>query len=77
VKTLGSSTGSVRTDEQTEIARFFTDSPVRMWNQAFREIAEEARLFAVLNMAGADAHIGCWDDEDGLEIIYEVDAKHR
>jgi hypothetical protein len=72
VKTLGALTGSGRTDAQTLQARFYSANPLPMMNRAFREISvaeglslvEEARLFAMLGMAGADALIGCWDDKD-------------
>ena len=43
-----------------------------MFNRAFRELAtsegldlvEQARLFAMLNVSGADAAIACWDDKE-------------
>ena len=45
--------------------------PVELWNRTFRAIAaaegltlaEEARLFAMLNIASADGFISCWDDK--------------
>ena len=71
VKDLGSASSVARTTEQTAIARFYTDHATAMWNRTFRTIAEnedltlaeEARLFAMLNMAGADSLIGCWDSK--------------
>jgi vanadium-dependent haloperoxidase-like protein len=71
VKELGSLEGSSRTPEQTALADFYTVSPVELWNRTFRAIAvekglrlaEEARLFAMLNTAGADGLISCWDDK--------------
>jgi hypothetical protein len=72
VKSLGSnSPASPRTPEQTAIALFFTDRPDVLWNRTFRGIAheqrlslaEEARLFAMLNTAGADGLISCWNDK--------------
>jgi hypothetical protein len=70
VKTLGSIT-SVRSAEQDAITQFFIVNPVEMYNRAFRTLAaeeglttiEQARLFAMLNMAGADALINCTDDK--------------
>jgi hypothetical protein len=58
-----------RTPEQDAIARFHTYHPLVVFNRAFREIAEaqeltlaeEARLFAMLNMAAADGAISCWN----------------
>lgn len=72
VKALGSTT-SVRDPRQQALAEFFTNTshPTWMINRAFRQIAinqrltlvEQARLFAMLNLAGADSAIGCWDDK--------------
>ena len=71
VMTLGSLTGSSRTQAQTDIANFFQPNPVELFNRNFRTIAErnglsvadEARLFGMLNLAGADAFISCWNDK--------------
>jgi hypothetical protein len=70
VKTLGS-IDSVRSPEQEAIAQFFTVNTAEHYNRTFRTIAvdeglttsEQARLFAMLNMAGADALIGCHADK--------------
>jgi hypothetical protein len=67
----GTTTPTLRTPEQTAMARFFAVNPVELFNRTFRgiagaeglSVAEQARLFAMLNMAGADALIGCWDDK--------------
>jgi hypothetical protein len=74
VKALGgdAATGSARTPAQTALAQFYIPNPVEMWNRTFRGIAvdqgltmvEHARLFATLNLAGADALINCWDDKE-------------
>ena len=53
------------------MALFFSNNPVELYNRTFRGIAsaeglsdaEQARLFVMLNMAGADGAIGCWDDK--------------
>lgn len=71
VKSLGALNGSSRTDEQTALAFFYTDHAVAMWNRTFRVIAgqqglsesDEARLFGMLNLAGADSLIGFWDSK--------------
>jgi hypothetical protein len=60
-----------RTAEQDAVARFYNVNLVELFNRAFREIAEdrgltladEARLFAMLNLATADAVINCWDEK--------------
>jgi hypothetical protein len=61
--------GLRRTPEQTEIARFWTDNTVGQYNRALRNLANEralstaqsARLFAMSDLAGADAMITCWN----------------
>jgi len=71
VKQLGSATGSTRSVAQQAIADFYTPNPVELFNRTFRTIAEardlsvaeEARLFGMLNLAGADALISCWNDK--------------
>lgn len=72
VKLLGSAT-SVRTPAQQAVTDFFpnTTNPIEMFNRTFRTIAmnkkltlvEQARLFAMLNLAGADSLIACWADK--------------
>ena len=72
VKALGALNGSTRTTAQTQLATFFSVSPVGIMNRAFREIAaarglstaDQARLFARTSMGGADAFINCWDDKE-------------
>jgi membrane-associated phospholipid phosphatase len=74
VKQLGAAVGSTRTEEQTEIALFWadgagTETPPGHWNNIAQIIAaaqgstleENARLFALLNIAMADAAICAWD----------------
>jgi hypothetical protein len=71
-KSLGSSTSTTRTLEQTDLARFYSANPLPMMHRAFRDIAtakglsitRAARLFGMLSMSEADAAIGCWDDKD-------------
>jgi VCPO second helical-bundle domain len=63
IKAYGALTGSVRTDEQTAIAKFWSANVVRQYNRVGREIAdgrglgllETARLAAMVNLVGADA----------------------
>ena len=74
VKELGAAVGSTRTEEQTEIALFWadgggTETPPGHWNSIAQIIAaaqdntleQNARLFALLNIAMADAAICAWD----------------
>jgi hypothetical protein len=74
VKQLGAAVGSTRTPEQSLIALFWadgagTETPPGHWNSIAQEVADEletplvekARLFALLNVAMADAAICAWD----------------
>ena len=74
VKELGALVGSTRTEDQTEIALFWadgagTETPPGHWNSIAQIIGaaqgntleENARLFALLNIAMADAAICSWD----------------
>jgi hypothetical protein len=71
VKALGGLVNSARTAEQTDLAYFFSDNYVVLWNRALRDIAvtylnnigDSARLFALVTMAMADAGITSWDSK--------------
>jgi hypothetical protein len=72
VKALGALHGSARTAQQTDLAYFYNDNYFTQWNRVLRGVAEQridkigdsARLFALANMAGADALITCWDSKN-------------
>ena len=74
VKALGAAAGSARTSEQDTIALFWadgagTETPPGHWNTIAQGLAirsgttidQNARLFALLNIAMADAAICAWD----------------
>jgi hypothetical protein len=69
VKAIGSLTSSTRTAFQTEVAKFWNGNTPLFWNRIALTMAarrdttllENARLFALLNVAMADAAIACWD----------------
>ncbi|MGH7288164.1 MAG: vanadium-dependent haloperoxidase, partial [Myxococcota bacterium] len=76
VKDFGVATESMRTPDQTEIGIYWAydgtrglGPPPRLYNQIVRGIAEQmdndvvenARLFALVNLAMADAGIACWE----------------
>jgi membrane-associated phospholipid phosphatase len=74
VKDLGRADSTTRTAEQTQIARFWNDAlgtafAMGYWNRIAAQVAtdqglslvQDARVFALLNIAEADAHIACWD----------------
>jgi hypothetical protein len=69
VKALGSLNSTARTPDQTALAVFYSDNFLTLWERTLRSIAsanidnigDSARLFALANMASADAIIGAWD----------------
>ena len=69
VKLMGAKNSTARTTEQTAVARFWLISGIVTDNAAARQVAvakgtsvtDNARIFALLNMAGADAYIACWE----------------
>jgi len=71
VKEVGSLTSTIRTPDQTDAAIFWQDHAHALFNRIFRtlavsqqlDIVDSARLFAMENLAGADASIGCWNDK--------------
>lgn len=84
---LGGSDSRERTGEQTQIAQFWSDfsytaTPPGHWNSIARVAAldrklsleENARLFALLNIALADAAIACWDAKYAYDFWRPVTA---
>ena len=71
VRAIGGSKSATRTAEQSEIARFWYESSPRGWNRIAREVAsprqfdawENARLFALVNLAMADGFIAGFEDK--------------
>jgi membrane-associated phospholipid phosphatase len=87
VKALGRATGSSRTADQTEIALFWadgagTETPPGHWNHIAQDVAaaqgntldQNARLFALLNLAMADAAICAWDAKYAYDFWRPVTA---
>ena len=88
VKALGAKNSTVRTAEQTQIAQFWaydrpdTFRPPGQWNQIAEEVAlkqgntleENARLFALLNIAEADAGITAWDAKYTYDQLRPITA---
>jgi hypothetical protein len=85
VKALGAALGSSRSPDQQALAQFYTVHPVELFNRTFRDISaaaqlsvvEEARLFAMLNLAGADSLINCWDDKAHWSFWRPITAIHE
>jgi hypothetical protein len=70
-KNYGALNNSLRTPEQTEIGLFYTEHTGAQYNRIFRQfalsqnlpVADNARLFAMLYLAGADSLIAGWDSK--------------
>lgn len=82
VKTLGARVSAKRTPAQTDLAYFWGGNYVSQWNDALRsiadarklEIGDSARLFALANLAAADAAIACWDSKRHFNFWRPVTA---
>jgi hypothetical protein len=69
IKAIGALNSSTRTSEQTDIGYFWAANTAVLWNRAIQGVVttsgatlvDNARLFALVNLAGADAGITCWD----------------
>ena len=69
IKEIGSATSSMRTQAETDLAHFWISTAPQIWNPAARlvsmtqglTLSQNARAFALLNLAGADAFIASWD----------------
>jgi len=90
VMRLGRVDGAGRTDDQTEIAKFWADgggtaTPPGHWNRIAIEISlasqqstlERARTMALLNLALADAGIAAWDTKYTYDFWRPIDAIQR
>ena len=71
VKEVGALNSSTRTADQTAAAVFWQFAPIALYNPLARELAsrfeldtaDQARLYASVNLAGTDAAIACWNDK--------------
>ena len=83
VKTLGSSTSTVRTAFETETARFWNgDTPAAIWNRVADDLADRsdsslltnARVIALTNIALADAVIAIWNAKNTFDTWRPITA---
>jgi hypothetical protein len=82
VQLVGSATSTTRTADQTEAARFWFGTAPAFWNRAAATasrarnltLSENARLFAVVTIAQADAIISCWDAKYFFELWRPITA---
>jgi membrane-associated phospholipid phosphatase len=71
IKTMGIFSGSSRSADQSELALFWAGNTAVFWNRIASQIstsrslsmAENAHLFALMNVSMADAAIACWDSK--------------
>jgi hypothetical protein len=90
VQRLGGMDSRERTEEQTLIAKFWSDfsytsTPPGHWNQVARDIvrqrqmplAETARLFALLNVAMSDAGVAVWETKYHYNLWRPITAIRR
>jgi len=89
VKTLGAKNSTVRTADQTDIGIFWgydaqpgLCAPVRFYNQIAEVLAKQqgnteiqnARFFALINVAMADGAITCWNDKYNYDLWRPITA---
>jgi hypothetical protein len=71
LRRFGGAEGSERNDEQSEIARYWYEWSTQSWNRIAREVVtsrrldpwESARLYALVNLAMADATIAAFESK--------------
>jgi len=71
VKELGAIDSTSRTADQTAVAVFWQTAPIPLWNGLARglaarnglDAADQARFYAMFNLAGADGATACWNDK--------------
>jgi hypothetical protein len=82
VKSLGSFASTTRTADQSNAAVFWQSQPLGLYGGVMRSLsarfglttAENARLFAMVSLAGADGAIGCWNDKYYWNFWRPIDA---
>ena len=71
IKLIGGATSRIRNDDQSEIARHWYEGSGQGWNRIARSVSEQqrldpwqnGRLFALVNIALADAYIGNFESK--------------
>ena len=82
IRALGGRNSATRTPEQTAVARFWVVTGPASWNPVVRSLAksqnlsliENARLFAMVNMAATDAFVAVFDAKYAYEFWRPVTA---
>jgi hypothetical protein len=84
-KALGRIDSTERTPEQTEIARFWSEQAMVLFNRNLRSLAlqhgldtlETARMFAMVHVSAADSLVGCWEAKFHYNFWRPVHAIQR
>ncbi|HST07749.1 MAG TPA: hypothetical protein VLJ83_06225 [Gemmatimonadaceae bacterium] len=82
IKSVGAKASTTRTAEQTEVARFWTIVGPPSWNPVVRSLAsskhldlvDNARLFALVNMAATDAFVAVFDAKYAYNLWRPITA---
>jgi hypothetical protein len=85
VKSVGAADSKTRTSEQTAVAIFWTTTTSTPWNAVARaaakahnnSLAENARLFALLNMITSDSQVACWCCKYKYNFLRPITAIHN
>jgi hypothetical protein len=85
VKSVGAANSVTRTAEQTAVAIFWTTTSSTPWNTVARaaakahnnSLAENARLFALLNMITSDSQVACWCCKYKYNFLRPITAIHN
>ena len=85
IAAIGVSTSQTRTPAQTETGRFWMSTAPQLWNQVAQQLtvargldpATAARVYLLLNAAGADAIIAAWDAKFTFQQWRPVTAIRR
>ena len=82
VKEIGAFSSATRTADQTQAARFWGGTAASAWNRiaaaAARDrnttLSQNARLFALMNMAAHDSAVGSWESKAHFEFWRPITA---
>jgi len=85
VKAYGRSDSSVRTDAQTQTARFWTDQTYVQWSRTVRQLAEDrllnvretARLLGLVHVTAGETVIACYEAKYHFNFWRPIDAIRR
>jgi hypothetical protein len=83
VKALGRATRSARTQAQTDLAIFYSDNFIVLWQRTLRSIGgtinnvgDNARLFALSEIAAIDSIISLLEHKEVLQLLAAANRYH-